>query len=295
MNEDKRKIGEYTVRNAMYVGRKEYALCENMNDPHGMFYMTCVVTANDLFEFYSEVLSSDNYLEIADLYTDRVKNAVKELIAEEKKLPPGIVTADMCDSIRDKNLEGEIIVIKANVLRPEYRSQAHQIVLAKGGNGARANARGSAVFCEYLTDCRSTRFERMDVLGILKKEHYPEWVKKRVEIIVEFKRNPDVFQYGNKHFIGIGELPPQRERNFNIHLRHDASMTFETHNGDKFQYNYRNFMNAANGSPCDVFKCYENGNLYIPGENELFHYTGKYRELGEQPQAKKKTHKEVER
>ena len=56
MNEDKRKIGEYTVRNAMYVGRKEYALCENMNDPHGMFYMTCVVTANDLFEFYSEVL-----------------------------------------------------------------------------------------------------------------------------------------------------------------------------------------------------------------------------------------------
>jgi len=295
MNEDKRKIGEYTVRNAMYVGKKEYALCENMNDPHGLFYMTCVVTANDLFEFYSEVLSSDNYLEIADLYTDRVKNAVKELIAEEKKLPPGIVTEDMCDNARDKDLDGEIIVIKADVLRPEYRSQAHQIVLCQGGNGARATARGSAVFCEYLADCRRTRFERVDVLGILKKEHYPEWVQKRVEIINEFKKNPAVFEYGNKHFLGVGILPPKRERNFKVDLRHDTSMTFATDGGDKFQYNYHNFMNAAKGSLCDIYKCYEDGKLYIPGENELFNYTGKYRGLEEATQAKKRTHKEVER
>lgn len=295
MEKDERKIGDYTVRNSLYMGGKEYALCENMNDPHGLFYMTCVVTANDFFEFYSEVLSSDNYLEIADLYADRIKNAVTAQISEAKKLPAGIVTEDMCHSPRDKDFEDEIIVIKADALRPEFRSQAYQIVLCKGGNGARATARGSAVYCEYLTDCRRTRFERVDVLGILKKEHYPEWVKKRVEIIDEFKRNLDVFQYGNKHFLGIGQLPPQRERNFNIHLRHDASMTFETHNGDKFQYNYRNFMNAAKGSPCDVFKCYENGKLYIPGQNELFNYTGKYKALGEQPQTKKKTHKEVER
>lgn len=295
MERDERKIGEYTVRHSLYMGGKEYALCENMNDPHGLFYMTCVVTANDFFEFYSEVLSSDNYLEIADLYADRVKNAVTEQISEAEKYPSGIVTEDMCDNARDKDLDDEIIVIKADVLRPEYRSQAHQIVLCQGGNGARATARGSAVFCEYLTDCRRTRFERVDVLGILKKEHYPEWVKKRAKIIAEFKRNPDVFEYGNKHFLGIGQLPPQKERNFNVDLRHDASMVFETRNGDKFQYNYHNFMNAAKGFPCDVFKCYENGKLYIPGQNELFNYTGKYRALEEQPKAKKKSHKEVER
>lgn len=181
MEREERKIGEYTVRNAMRVGDKEYALCENMKDPHDLLYMTCVVTANDFYEYYSDVLSSDNYLEIADLYADRVKNAITAQISEEKKYPHGIITVNMCDSICDKDFENEVIVIKAEILRPEYRTQAHQIVLCLGGNGARANARGRAVFCESFSDNKRMRFERTDVLGILKPKYYPDWLKDKLK------------------------------------------------------------------------------------------------------------------
>ena len=39
MAEDGRKIGEYKVTNALHMGDKEYALCENMDDPHGLYLL----------------------------------------------------------------------------------------------------------------------------------------------------------------------------------------------------------------------------------------------------------------
>ena len=297
MADEVRKIGEYKVTNSLHMGDREYALCENMDDPHGLYYMTCVVRANDFFEFYDDVFSSANYLQIAKLFADRIQSAIARQITEEQKLPSGLITADMCDSIRDKNLEGEIIVIRAEELHPEFRSQAHQIVLCTGGNGARANARGSAVFCEYLTDCRKTRFDRVDVLGILKKECYPVCVAERVQIIREFQKNPAVFEYGEKHFLGVGQLPPPKERDLSRTLCYDPDIAFETHNGDAVQYNRTEFLTAAGESKCDVFRCYENGKLYVPSENEMFHYTGEYLPLEKQAPARtrKKSYDEYER
>ena len=111
MADEVRKIGEYKVTNSLHMGDREYALCENMDDPHGLYYMTCVVRANDFFEFYDDVFSSANYLQIAKLFADRIRTAIEAQITEEQKLPSGLITADMCDSFREKDLDGEIIVI----------------------------------------------------------------------------------------------------------------------------------------------------------------------------------------
>ena len=297
MAEDVRKIGEYKVTNSLHMGDKEYALCENMDDPHGLYYMTCIVRANDFYEFYDEVLSGDNYLQIAKLFADRIQTAIAEQIKEEQKNPAGLITVDMCDSIRDKNLEGEIIVIRAEELHPEYRTETHQIVLCTGGNGARPNARGSAVFCESLTDCVKGRFDRVNVLGILKKECYPDWVTERVQVIREFQKNPAVFVYGNKHFLGVGQLPPPKERDLSRTLCHDPNIDFETRDGSKVQYNRVDYLSAAGNIKCDIYRCYENGKLYIPGENELFHYTGKYIALEKQQPKRTRiiTHDDPER
>ena len=46
--------------------------------------------------------------------------------------------------------------------------------------------------------------------------------------------------------------------------------------GAAHPYSYEEFYNAANSSSADIFKCVENGRLYIPGENELFEYTGNF-------------------
>jgi len=68
-------------------------------------------------------------------------------------------------------------VIKPEVLRREYRRATSQIVYCDGGFGASPNSRGSACHCVNLFTGKGTRFERSDVLGILKEEQLPKWAK----------------------------------------------------------------------------------------------------------------------
>ena len=51
--EEKRLIGEYKVINSMFIGSKEVALCENLKDPHGLYYMTSDVHNNDFLVYSS--------------------------------------------------------------------------------------------------------------------------------------------------------------------------------------------------------------------------------------------------
>ena len=170
----------YEIINAIHIGDKEIVLGVDMKNTDGYFYYVADYERNDMFEKYDNALVGDSYIELAEVFSDRLKQQIEKVKAENKGYPDTIITADMCDSKDDKNLEGEIIVIKANVLRPEYRTEAHQIVRCTGGFGSHPNSRGNAVFCDYLTSGKSTRFERYDVLGILKKEYYPKWLKEKL-------------------------------------------------------------------------------------------------------------------
>ena len=40
----------------------------------------------------------------------------------------------------------------------------------------------------------------------------------------------------------------------------------------KAPYDYKGFYTVATDKECDVFRCEENGLLYVPGKNELFIY-----------------------
>ena len=190
---EKRMADNYEIINSIHIGDKEIVVGADMNNPDGLYYLVADCERNDIFERYTNALVSSDYLEIAAIYSERLKEQIAKMQDAHKGLPKGIVTDDMCASISEKDIEGEIIAIKSEILRPEYRSESHQIVLCTGGNGARHNARGSAVFCKYLYDDKSTRFERSGVLGILKKEHYPDWLKTKLkEQPIKTKKHKEV-------------------------------------------------------------------------------------------------------
>lgn len=192
MANKKRMAGNYEIINAIHIGDKEIVLGVDMNNADGHYYYVADCERNEIFALFNNAVIGDNFIEIAEVYSDRLKEQIEKVKAENKDYPDSIITADMCESIADKDLEGEIIVIKADVLRPEYRAEAHQIVRCTGGFGSHPNARGNAVFCDYLTNGKSTRFERYDVLGILKKEHYPKWLKKRLSLEKGAKHKTDI-------------------------------------------------------------------------------------------------------
>lgn len=169
MNEGKRKIGEYTVLCSVNVGEKEVILASNEQSTNGDKYMCGFAERNDLFELCSECMVSDDYIEIVHLFGSRVAN--------EAEL--------------SKDINGKIIAIDPKVLKPEFQRADRQLYYVTGGFGASANSRGSAVFCTNLHTGKSTRYERMDVMGEIKPERLPEWAKEKAQELSNKKRNKD--------------------------------------------------------------------------------------------------------
>ncbi|NLB82151.1 MAG: hypothetical protein GX800_11220 [Clostridiaceae bacterium] len=190
MDKEKRVAGDYTIIEAIHIGNKEIVIGENMQAKDGHCYMVADYTYNELFERYDNCMISNSYIEIAELFVQRLTQQVEQVNAEQDKMniPFEVITSDMCyPNIYNESIEGKVVAIKANVLRPEHRHAASQIVYVTGGNGSRANARGNAVFCNYVYSGEHTRFERYDVQGVLKPEHYPKWVAEKLKLL-EAKR-----------------------------------------------------------------------------------------------------------
>ena len=170
---EKRMAGDYEIIHAIQVGDREIVLGENLMDVNGQKYMCAFCTANELFAQYDDLNVSDDYMEILKYYGERVVKQAEKTRAElSKPRIQGIdntpITTGMCDPISYMdNIEGKVIVIKPEVLKREYRSATHQLKLCTGGFGSHPNSRGSACFCTDLYSGKSSRFERMDVLGTM--------------------------------------------------------------------------------------------------------------------------------
>lgn len=183
MSDEKRMAGEYVIIQALHIGDREIVIGENPENQDGQKYMCALCTANELFARYDEVLASNDYPEIVEIYGQRVaEQAQKTRIELIKPKIQGIsntaLTVKDCTPVSyDDDLHGKVIVIKPEVLRREYRMATRQIKLCTGGFGASPHSRGSACFCVDLYSGKESRFERMDILGTLEPEQLPEWAK----------------------------------------------------------------------------------------------------------------------
>lgn len=127
------------------------------------------------------------------------------------------------------------------------------------------------------------------------KEIYPQWLEKQEERraeLAEEQRNREIlssappennmavsksFEYNGYHFEPTGILPAGRTlKEISNETISNNALGMSAYEGAAHPYSYEEFYNAANSSSADIFKCVENGRLYIPGENELFEYTGNF-------------------
>lgn len=141
MNDDsteKRMAGDYEIIQAVHIGDREVVLGENPQDDTGMKYMCAFCRQNALFAEYSEVMASDDFPEIVELFGQRVaEQAQKTHIELNKPRIQGIddrpITAEGCIPISyEDDLHGKIIVIKPEVLRREYRRATRQLKAKEG-------------------------------------------------------------------------------------------------------------------------------------------------------------------
>ena len=197
---EKRMIADYSVISSMTIGGKEIAIAENMMASENEKYLCCYVESNEIYERYLEGMVSDDYEEIVKIYGDRLSAAAEAVskekaIAREKVGVDDEITGKECMSIsQEDSLDGKVIVIKGDILYPEYRRASHQLMLCTGGFGSYPNSRGRTCFCSSLYDGHSTSFYRSDVLGVMEEANLPQWAKDGLSKV----RNQMTAQIDNK-------------------------------------------------------------------------------------------------
>ncbi len=141
-NEEKRMAGDYVITHALKIGDREIVLGEDPNGVGDERYMCAFCETNSLFASYTEVMVSKDYPELVKLFGERVaEQAEKTRIAlngpKLQGIPNAPITSEGCEVIGwQHDLRGKVIVIKPEVLRPEYRRATCQLQLCTGGFGA---------------------------------------------------------------------------------------------------------------------------------------------------------------
>ena len=180
----KEVIGDYEVLASVHVGEKEVVIGEKEPNNDGLRFMCGYMERTDIFNLCNECVYSDDYIEIAHLFGSRIKEAAELFKNKDKELGIPVTVITEKDCIPDHyshDINGKVIAIDPKVLKPEFQRADKQLYLVTGGFGASANSRGSAVFCTNLLTGKSTRYERMDVMGEVKPECMPDWAKRKLE------------------------------------------------------------------------------------------------------------------
>jgi len=183
MNEEKRMAESYEIIHALRIGDLEVVVGEDQSKTNDEKYMCAYCRQNAIFFQYDDVMVSDDYPEIIGLYGQRIaeqaeKTRLSLLDPKLENVPNGPLGKDDCIPITSEDdLNQKVVVIKPEVLRREHRRATSQIVLCIGGFGASANSRGSACGCVHLYSGMKSRYERRDILGVLKENRMPPWAK----------------------------------------------------------------------------------------------------------------------
>ena len=184
--EEKRMAGNYVVTTAFEIGTKEIIIGEDKTTAPDERFVVANYENNGIFERYVDALVGGDYAEIVKIFAERVKNEAEKVIDEKSKITVDMtpITKDGCQVLEaDDRIKNKVVVIRADVFKPEYQISTKQLQLCTGGFGAEPNSRGSACFCTNLYSGKEARFERSDILGVIEKDNLPDWAKERLDVV----------------------------------------------------------------------------------------------------------------
>ena len=194
MNEEKCMAGDYEIIHSVYIGDREIVVGEDLANTYGNKFMCAYCHLALIYAVYDEVMGSDDYAEIIQLFGERVaEQAVKtremlnDLRLDGQDVSP-LTVKDCTPITSEDDLHNKVIVIKPEKLRREYQKANYQLKLCTGGFGASPKSRGNACFCVDLFSGEKSRFERYEVMGTLKEEQLPKWAKDGLEAYQQRKQ-----------------------------------------------------------------------------------------------------------
>ena len=177
-------VSGYKILQSIHLDDVGLVLGEN---PNAEFkYIVGEYVNNGIIEGICSCMVSNDYIEILDLYEQRVRTQLDKVMANRTDFAP--ITSDMYYKVQSSdNLKGKVVVVDINTLYKECQTPENMLYFATGGFGTYPNSRGSAVYAKNLYTKEELRLERQNIVGIMSKEQVPFWAKDNlVSIIKEF-------------------------------------------------------------------------------------------------------------
>ena len=100
------------------------------------------------------------------------------------------------NSRSELDYEGKVLVLSPDTLKEACWSQENQLWYAHDGFGCQPHAIGRSVRCTCLGDGETTRWNRVDSVGVLKEEFMPEWARERLEQLAGTERQDNTVSHG---------------------------------------------------------------------------------------------------
>ena len=188
MLSDKRMVEGYEITQTFEIGKAEIVLGEKPNAPDNMNYLIANCENNGIFTRYNDVLIGDDFAELAKIFAERIAAEADRVMEENAKISVDKtpLTAKDCEPVDySQSIKDKVVVINADVFKPEYRMSVNQIYLCTGGFGSSENSRGTACFCTNLYTGESAQFKRQDVIGTLEKDKLSDWAKEGLEKVLK--------------------------------------------------------------------------------------------------------------
>jgi len=179
------KAGNFDITNEVRFGGKTLVLGFNPNENAKLPYMTCFKETNLVHDVvFTDVFVSDDYLEVMDMFSERLRNAVRHVRGARNKrnVPFSTLTAAHClpDELRE-NLTGKLIVIAPSSLAPEYRTSDFQLGFAVSDSECGHGAECRKILFRELFSGKTAEWSFKDILGVTNPEKLPAWAKKKLK------------------------------------------------------------------------------------------------------------------
>lgn len=176
------KVSGYTILQSIHLDDVGLVMGENLEADFR--YICGEYINNGLIEGITSCMVSNDYLELLDLYEQRVRTQLDKVMANRTGFGP--ITSEMYEPIKaSDSIKGKVVIINGNNLYRECQTPEHLLFFAVGGFGTHPNSRGSAVFAKNLYTKEELRLERQDIIGIMPKEQVPFWAKDNLDSIMK--------------------------------------------------------------------------------------------------------------
>ena len=186
-------IDGYEILHSIRLNAVTHAVAQNTTSEDESYRIYKIGSANVLGLADCEVVhETSDYLNAMREFTQQINAGLDSISLDRayRGLSPTFDDApfkagDCLPNSSKLDYTGQVVAIKAKSLSPEYRAASQQLHIATGGFGCSPNASGRAVYCTNVYDGKEGRFDRSDILGVVKSGEIPPWAQDKIVVLRE--------------------------------------------------------------------------------------------------------------